>query len=101
MSNAGRVIWRWFFTANPKWICGIKVEDFTLGYIDLRNPVVGSGQEKVMIKSNFARPRFQLTIPVWTLSFFTKSEVPFTHYGGLIPSFLHKIGESESASVNN
>ena len=42
MRETGRVIWRWFFTANPKWIFGVKVENFALGHIDLRNPVVGS-----------------------------------------------------------
>ena len=54
-----------------------------------------------MIKSNFARPRFEFTIPVWALTLFAKSEVPFADYGGLVSSFLHEVGEGEGFSIND
>ena len=44
-----------FLFSDPQWILGIKVENPMVFDINLWHPVVGGGQEKIIIEADFPR----------------------------------------------
>jgi hypothetical protein len=49
--------------ANPKRICRIEISDPMIFNDNLGNSVIGCGQNKAMIESDFQRPGLQVPIP--------------------------------------
>ena len=101
MGDAGGVIRGRFFPSNPEGIGGVEIEDAAFGDVDLRDAVVGGGEEEVMIEADLAGAGLELAIPIGSFSFLTKAEVPFADDAGLVACFFHEVGEGESAVVDD
>ena len=98
---AGGVIWGGPFASNPEWVCGVEVEDVAVGDVDLRDAVVGGGEEEVIVKAELSWSGGELAIPIRDRSFFTEAEVPFPDDAGLVAGVLHKVGEGEGVLVDD
>ena len=101
MGDSGGMIRGRFFSSNPEGIGGVEVEDAAFGDVDLRDAVVGGGEEEVVVEADLARAGLEFAIPIGAFSFFTEAEVPFADDAGLVAGFFHEVWEGESAFVDD
>ena len=76
MGDASGVVFTGFFISHPEGIIWIQVFYAVILHIDLGDTVIGGGEEVIIIKPNFARPRFEFSIPVRPFRS-AQSQMPF------------------------
>ena len=98
---SGGVIRGGSFVSHPERVGGIEVEDAGVGEVDLRDAVVCGGEKEVVVETNFLGAGVDAAIPVWTLAFFSKAEVPLADDSGLVARLLHDVGQGEGVGIND
>ena len=94
MRDAGRMIRNRFLRPDPERVLGIKVQDAAVLHINLRHPVIGGGQEEMIIEAQLLRAGGEVTIPIRPPCP-AEAEVPFADYCGLVTRLLHQIRQGE------
>lgn len=93
--DAGGVVVGRFFIADPERIFRVEIQDAVVFHVNLRDAVVGGGEEKIIIEADLAGAGSDHAVPIGPLALGAETEVPLADDGGFVAGGFGHVGDRE------